>query len=89
MTHCSWFLLGHVQISQVPGRHEPDLEGEINCPFVFKTLERLGFDGWMGAEYTPRGIIRKKSCKILSFLLYHVGTVEEGLGWAKEYINNS
>ncbi|XP_003383330.1 PREDICTED: putative hydroxypyruvate isomerase [Amphimedon queenslandica] len=64
-------IVGHVQISQVPGRHEPDLEGEINCPFVFKTLERLRFDGWMGAEYTPRS------------------TIEEGLDWAKEYINNS
>ena len=46
---------GHIQVSQVPGRHEPDLQGELNCPFIFKTLETLGYDGWIGAEYYPRG----------------------------------
>lgn len=45
--------LGHVQCAGVPGRHELD-ETEINYSFVFKQLSRLGYQGWIGAEYEPR-----------------------------------
>ncbi|WJY15233.1 hydroxypyruvate isomerase family protein [Pectobacteriaceae bacterium CE90] len=45
---------GHIQIAAVPGRHEPD-EGEINYPFLFEELDRLGYSGWIGCEYNPRG----------------------------------
>lgn len=48
-------IIGHVQCSQVPVRHEPDAEGEINYPFVFSEVDRLGYKGWIGAEYRPRG----------------------------------
>lgn len=44
--------IGHVQIADTPGRHEPG-SGEVNYPFIFATLERLGYDGWIGCEYTP------------------------------------
>jgi hydroxypyruvate isomerase len=37
----------------VPVRHEPD-GGEINYPFVFAEVDRLGFAGWIGCEYRPR-----------------------------------
>jgi len=47
-------IIGHVQCSQVPVRHEPDAEGEINYPFVFAEVDRLGYAGWIGAEYRPR-----------------------------------
>ncbi len=47
-------IIGHVQCSQVPVRHEPDGDGEINYPFVFAEVDRLGYDGWVGAEYRPR-----------------------------------
>lgn len=46
---------GHIQIAQVPYRHEPDEQGEINFPFVFQTLRSLGYRGWIGCEYIPRG----------------------------------
>lgn len=46
--------IGHVQIAGVPDRHEPDL-GEVNYPFVFELLDELGYDGWVGCEYRPRG----------------------------------
>ncbi len=46
--------IGHVQIAAVPSRAEPD-EGEINYPAVFDALDRLGYPGWVGCEYKPRG----------------------------------
>lgn len=48
-------LIAHVQCSQVPVRHEPDADGEINYPFVFAEIDRLGYAHWIGAEYNPRG----------------------------------
>jgi 2-dehydrotetronate isomerase len=47
-------LVGHVQIAAVPSRQEPD-EGEVNYPAIFAALDRLGYDGWIGCEYRPRG----------------------------------
>jgi hydroxypyruvate isomerase len=49
-------LIGHVQIAAVPSRAEPD-EGEIAYPEIFRTLDRIGYDGWVGAEYRPRGVV--------------------------------
>ncbi|MBV8474570.1 MAG: TIM barrel protein, partial [Hyphomicrobiales bacterium] len=46
--------IGHIQIAGNPGRHEPDV-GEINYPFLTERLDALGYDGWIGAEYRPRG----------------------------------
>jgi hydroxypyruvate isomerase len=48
-------MIGHIQCSQVPVRNEPDERGEINYPFVFAEVDRLGYQGWIGAEYRPRG----------------------------------
>ena len=47
-------LLRHVQIAGVPGRHEPTV-GEINYPYLFDLLDELGYDGWVGCEYRPKG----------------------------------
>lgn len=47
-------LLRHVQIAGVPGRHEPTV-GEINYPYLFDLLDELGYQGWVGCEYRPRG----------------------------------
>ena len=47
-------LLRHVQIAGVPGRHEPSV-GEINYPYLFDLLDELGYQGWVGCEYRPRG----------------------------------
>jgi hydroxypyruvate isomerase len=46
--------LGHIQIGNVPGRHEPGT-GEIHFPFLFAQIEKLGWDRWIGCEYTPSG----------------------------------
>lgn len=46
--------IGHVQIADNPGRHEPG-SGEINYPFVLGHIANSGYDGWIGAEYMPAG----------------------------------
>jgi hydroxypyruvate isomerase len=46
--------IGHVQLADNPGRHEPGT-GEINYPFLFAHLERIGYVGWIGCEYKPAG----------------------------------
>ena len=45
--------IGHVQIADNPGRHEPG-SGEIHYPFLFDLLDRLGYTGWVGCEYKPQ-----------------------------------
>ena len=47
-------IIGHVQIADNPGRHEPG-SGEINYPFVLDHIANSGYDGWIGAEYMPAG----------------------------------
>ena len=47
-------LIGHVQIAAVPSRAEPDA-GEVNYLHIMATLQRLGYAGWVGAEYKPGG----------------------------------
>lgn len=44
--------IGHIQLADTPGRHEPGT-GEINYPFLFDFLDRIGYDGWIGCEYIP------------------------------------
>lgn len=44
--------IGHVQIADNPGRHEPGT-GEMNYAFLFRHLDRIGYRGWIGCEYRP------------------------------------
>ena len=44
--------IAHIQVSDNPGRHEPGT-GEINFPFLFEFLDRIGYQGYVGAEYRP------------------------------------
>jgi hydroxypyruvate isomerase len=46
--------VGHMQIAGVPERQEPDL-GEVNYPYLFELIDELGYEGWIGCEYRPRG----------------------------------
>lgn len=45
--------IGHIQVADNPGRHEPGT-GEIHHPFLFRLLDALGYAGWVGAEYVPQ-----------------------------------
>jgi hydroxypyruvate isomerase len=44
--------IAHIQLADTPGRHEPGT-GEINYPFLFGHLDRIGYSGWIGCEYKP------------------------------------
>jgi hydroxypyruvate isomerase len=49
LPHC-----GHIQIAGVPDRHEPDT-GEVRYEYLFRELDEMGYDGWIGCEYRPAG----------------------------------
>ena len=64
--------VGHFQIAGVPERHEPDV-GEINYTYLFKLLDEMGWDGWLGCEYKPaRGAAPHAT--------------SDGLGWLKAWL---
>jgi hydroxypyruvate isomerase len=46
--------IGHMQIADVPGRNEPGT-GEINFAFLLRHVDALGYSGWIGCEYNPKG----------------------------------
>jgi hydroxypyruvate isomerase len=46
--------IGHIQFADNPGRHQPGT-GEINFSNVFSAIDRLGYGGWVSAEYRPTG----------------------------------
>jgi hydroxypyruvate isomerase len=45
---------GHIQIAGVPERHEPDT-GEVRYEYLYRLLDEIGYDGWIGCEYRPAG----------------------------------
>ena len=46
--------IGHIQLADNPGRGEPGT-GEINYPWLFRHIDAIGYTGWIGCEYKPRG----------------------------------
>ncbi|MFT3666547.1 2-oxo-tetronate isomerase [Piscinibacter sp.] len=44
--------IGHVQVADNPGRHEPG-SGEIHYAFLWRHLARIGYAGHIGCEYRP------------------------------------
>jgi hydroxypyruvate isomerase len=47
--------IGHIQLADNPGRHEPGT-GEINFPNLLRAIDEAGYDGWIGCEYFPTGL---------------------------------
>jgi 2-dehydrotetronate isomerase len=45
--------IGHIQVSGVPDRNEPD-HGELNHDWLFQVFDRTGYSGWVSGEYRPR-----------------------------------
>ena len=46
-------LIKHMQLADLPNRNEPGT-GEINYHFLFKFIDDIGYDGWIGCEYRPK-----------------------------------
>jgi hydroxypyruvate isomerase len=46
--------ISHFQLADNPGRNEPGT-GEINYGYLLPYIDSLGYDGWVGCEYRPRG----------------------------------
>lgn len=44
--------IGHVQIADAPGRHEPGT-GELDLDRHLRALQAAGYAGWVGLEYAP------------------------------------
>jgi hydroxypyruvate isomerase len=47
--------IGHIQLADNPGRHEPGT-GEINFTNLFRFIDEAGYAGWIGCEYKPAGV---------------------------------
>jgi len=47
-------VIAHMQIADVPARNEPGT-GEIGWRYVFRRMDELGYQGWVGCEYRPAG----------------------------------
>ncbi|QBE66019.1 hydroxypyruvate isomerase [Pseudoduganella lutea] len=50
--------IGHIQVADNPGRNEPGT-GEINYGWLFRHIDKIGYDGWIGCEYKPAGDTRE------------------------------
>lgn len=46
--------IGHMQLADVPGRHEPG-SGEVNFGYLLAHIDAVGYAGWIGCEYNPKG----------------------------------
>jgi len=44
--------IAHIQIADNPGRHQPGT-GEINYLFLFREIDALNYQGYIGLEYIP------------------------------------
>ena len=47
-----WKWVRHIQFADAPGRGEPGT-GKIDFPPLFALIDRLGYGGWVSAEYRP------------------------------------
>jgi hydroxypyruvate isomerase len=45
-------LIGHLQLADAPGRHQPGT-GHVNWRPLFERIASTGYTGWIGCEYAP------------------------------------
>ena len=46
--------IGHIQIADVPGRHQPG-SGSVDWEELFRVIDDSGYSGWVSLEYVPEG----------------------------------
>ncbi|AZE52166.1 Hydroxypyruvate isomerase [Pseudomonas chlororaphis] len=61
-------VIGHVQIANVPGRHEPGV-GDVDLQYFISHMHECGYRGWIGLEYDPL----KDTASSLSWLANYKG----------------
>ena len=59
--------IGHMQLADVPGRHEPGT-GEINFDNLFRSIDEMGYEGWIGCEYNPTGTTEESLSWVTKYL---------------------
>ena len=55
-------IIGHVQLANPPGRHEPGV-GDVDFPPLLAQLDEGGYEGWVGCEYVPSTATTEESLK--------------------------
>lgn len=51
-------LISHIHLADYPGRHEP-ATGHLDFPSIYRQLEAVRYDGFLGCEYTPQNGTRE------------------------------
>jgi hydroxypyruvate isomerase len=51
-------LIGHIHLADHPGRHEPST-GHLDFPSIYRQLEAVGYNGFLGCEYIPQNGTRE------------------------------
>ena len=46
-------IIRHFQVAGCPGRGEPN-SGDVDYLPIFKLIDKMDFDGWVGCEYKPK-----------------------------------
>ena len=46
-------IIHHFQVAGCPGRAEPN-SGNVDYSPIFKLMDQMDFDGWVGCEYKPK-----------------------------------
>lgn len=59
--------IGHFHVADVPGRHEPGT-GEINYRNVFAKIAELGYEGYVGLEFTTTTTAAEAMAKVNSLV---------------------
>ncbi|MEK9875736.1 MAG: hydroxypyruvate isomerase [Betaproteobacteria bacterium] len=78
--------IGHIQLADNPGRNEPG-SGEINYRWLFKRIDELGYQGWIGCEYKPAADT-KQGLGWMSVLLKPEITASSGNSDSMDWMKN-
>ncbi len=68
-------MIGHIQFAGVPSRGRPD-EGDLDYGPILKTIQNLGWDMPLGAEYKPAPINPASSAQ---------SAADDSLGWLSTF----
>lgn len=59
--------IGHFHCAGVPGRHEL-IGGELDYKVIFKKIEKTGYNGFIGLEFSPTKVDDEALKEVLNLL---------------------